>query len=579
MAIDPIIQKKANDIRTKVYGIEVREDLASGLETISSQVVDNSEKQRVLEGKQNNVESQFQQVIDETTGTDFDSAPEIKAARGTHLNLSERFASTDQQLTEIKELKNYELQNKTRKVEKLFIIVDDDGKQGVVDILEPIRQQYNIPMTTAIVTNWTNGAGYLSKEQIIDLSKNGWEVTSHSHGHEKLSTLSYEEQLASIRTSKEVLQSWGIDAPVMVYPYGARNDNTVEISRKYFRAGRSTDYGINQSPLETFDLKLINGEGNTNTVASMKADIDKIALEGGLAIYLTHATPTDGAIAPLKELIPYALSKGIEFVTFKEALNRMGNIVDSGRFYSKDLSKPHGAIGADGSIRSNTIQPIIKTKTDAITSTTPPSFFKIGLSYHTRILYANRTGFPESKNGSVYTELVNAESYDSYVRQTYTPYGSNTIYVRFAIDKDTWSPFYDGGYVTELKSNLPFDASPNDFPFGVTYEPIKYSERNGFPMNAAGTRITYRTSSYIWQDYHVQGKTDTFKRVQKSVSPYDWGAWSLIHSQAKTNGEIQAISVASLSPGDSIFSTTLNKPLYRNASNNGWVDSSGTTVL
>lgn len=90
MAIDPIIQKKANDIRTKVYGIEVREDLASGLEVISRQVVDNSEKQRVLEGKQNNVETQFQEVIDETTGKDVISAPELIAARDGEKSLSSR---------------------------------------------------------------------------------------------------------------------------------------------------------------------------------------------------------------------------------------------------------------------------------------------------------------------------------------------------------------------------------------------------------------------------------------------------------------------------------------------------------
>ena len=41
MAVDPNIKKKADDIRNKIYGKEVRESLASGLEEISSDVVEN----------------------------------------------------------------------------------------------------------------------------------------------------------------------------------------------------------------------------------------------------------------------------------------------------------------------------------------------------------------------------------------------------------------------------------------------------------------------------------------------------------------------------------------------------------
>lgn len=74
MAVDPNIQKKANDIRTKTYGKEVRESLASGLEEMSKDVEETKDRQT-------NVEQQFQAVIDETTGKDVISAPEIIAAR------------------------------------------------------------------------------------------------------------------------------------------------------------------------------------------------------------------------------------------------------------------------------------------------------------------------------------------------------------------------------------------------------------------------------------------------------------------------------------------------------------------
>lgn len=97
MSIDPKIKQKANDIRTKIYGKEVRESLASGLEVMSEDVED-------IKGRQESVESQFQAVLDETTGKDVISAPEILAARvsadGTnHNNLKERLDKEHQEVT------------------------------------------------------------------------------------------------------------------------------------------------------------------------------------------------------------------------------------------------------------------------------------------------------------------------------------------------------------------------------------------------------------------------------------------------------------------------------------------------
>jgi hypothetical protein len=92
MTVDPNIQKKADDIRTKVYGKQVRESLASGLEEMSKVVVENK-------GRQDTVESQFQQVIENTTDKDVISAPEIIAARNGEPNLKARLDKEHQQVT------------------------------------------------------------------------------------------------------------------------------------------------------------------------------------------------------------------------------------------------------------------------------------------------------------------------------------------------------------------------------------------------------------------------------------------------------------------------------------------------
>src|SRR5690606_5865799 len=97
MAINPKIKERAEKIRKEVYGKDVREALASGLEAMSEDVEE-------TKNRQDNVESQFQSVLDETTGKDVISAPEVIAARvgadGTQYpNLKQRLDSEHDKIT------------------------------------------------------------------------------------------------------------------------------------------------------------------------------------------------------------------------------------------------------------------------------------------------------------------------------------------------------------------------------------------------------------------------------------------------------------------------------------------------
>lgn len=120
MTVNPSIKKKADDIRTKIYGKDVRESLASGLEEISKDVEE-------TKGRQDEVETQFQSVIDNTTGKDVVSAPEILAARVSatgeqHNNLKERldkeFNEVSAQLAQKANLSDLETTNENLLKEK-----------------------------------------------------------------------------------------------------------------------------------------------------------------------------------------------------------------------------------------------------------------------------------------------------------------------------------------------------------------------------------------------------------------------------------------------------------------------------
>ncbi|MGO4994962.1 glycosyl hydrolase family 28-related protein [Jeotgalibaca porci] len=102
MAINPKIKQKAEDIRNKIYGKEVRESLASGIEAISEDV-------EATIGRQGYVEEQFQDVLDETTGKGVISAPELIAARNGKSNLKTRLDEEHAQVTAQLQQKEQEL--------------------------------------------------------------------------------------------------------------------------------------------------------------------------------------------------------------------------------------------------------------------------------------------------------------------------------------------------------------------------------------------------------------------------------------------------------------------------------------
>lgn len=149
MAIDPNIKQKADDIRTKVYGSEVRESLASGLEAMSEDVVNNTERQ-------DTVESQFQQVIDETTGKDVISAPEIIAARNGEPNLKARLDKNHNEVTA-------QLAQTDEHVDTISLIPHDikalsedpdhDNSQEINDLISNAPDGKTIKITGAIKAN------------------------------------------------------------------------------------------------------------------------------------------------------------------------------------------------------------------------------------------------------------------------------------------------------------------------------------------------------------------------------------------------------------------------------------------
>ena len=161
MAIPENIEQLANDVRTKVYGREVREALASGIEAAGETAEDARIKSEDTEIRQTVLEKQFDDEIANMTLADPSSA-EIVAAR-TNANTGESYdtigrrldaehANVTTQLADIMGLNNFNI-IPTYTNDLLTKVEEKDG--DTIKSMSTIT--YNSDGTVKSVTDTLNG--------------------------------------------------------------------------------------------------------------------------------------------------------------------------------------------------------------------------------------------------------------------------------------------------------------------------------------------------------------------------------------------------------------------------------------
>jgi len=562
------IKDRITAIRNAIFGKEVRESIASGIEKINEEVESTTERQGLLE-------TQFDAVLDETTEKDVISTPEITAARvgadnTTHSNLKGRLDAEHNKVmsqlaeTESKlDLNNWELQNKTRKQKPLLTIVDDDGHLDVINLLLPLAESLDFKFTATVpgFNMLPDGqASHMKKGDLLLLQSKGHEISSHTYNHINLTEKTEDELIQDFEQMDSLMKEWGIKCTTLCYPFGARNDLAIDVARRYFRGARSTDYGINYSPVETWDLRVINGyrpnvpTDNEGKIELYKTDIDEIVAKKGWGIYSAHLYLDNTQVEIISEIVQYAKSLGVEIVTLNEGLNRFGNIVDVGRYYKDDLTKPHYVIGANGVASSYNLHDVLiatygrTSYNNEINGNTRPSFFKLGKIYKTRIAAINRTGLPGDLYGNLTTDTSAAPGYNAYVIQRYEEYGTGKTYTRYAIDANTWSSWE----LQNIIKILPADSGNNSTPLtGFERERIticRINTASGFPENSPGMLTTNRVNAaeaFNFQSYEVAASANVYRRYWTSSG---WSPW------VKVNQEPNSVAISGSISSESVIS-------------------------
>ena len=114
--------------------------------------------------------------------------------------------------------------------QKSVVITFDDGYVDNYQCAYPILKEFNHKATVFVIPKTIDkNKNYMTSNQLKELQSNGIDIESHTLDHEKLTTLSYEKQLNTLKESKTTLENiLGKKVNYIAYPYAKYNTDTIK---------------------------------------------------------------------------------------------------------------------------------------------------------------------------------------------------------------------------------------------------------------------------------------------------------------------------------------------------------------
>lgn len=118
------------------------------------------------------------------------------------------------------------MKGETAGPEKPVVITFDDNQPSQYDVALPILEKYGHMAVFYLITNHIGPAGFLTKEQILDMQKRGMDMESHTVTHRVLTLLPNSEIDREFAESKKTLEDL-LGRPVLhvAYPGTSHNQN------------------------------------------------------------------------------------------------------------------------------------------------------------------------------------------------------------------------------------------------------------------------------------------------------------------------------------------------------------------
>jgi peptidoglycan/xylan/chitin deacetylase (PgdA/CDA1 family) len=129
----------------------------------------------------------------------------------------------------LNQLSKFMLENKPIP-KKSVVITFDDGYVDNYLYAYPILKEFNFKATVFVIPKTIGKSKhYMTLTQLKELQANGIDIESHTLDHEKLTTLSYDKQLSTLKESKKTLENiLGKNVNYIAYPYAKYNSDTIK---------------------------------------------------------------------------------------------------------------------------------------------------------------------------------------------------------------------------------------------------------------------------------------------------------------------------------------------------------------
>ena len=124
------------------------------------------------------------------------------------------------------------------------IITFDDGNLDIYNTAYPILKKYGFVATFFVVSQYINGAGMVSTEQLLELIEAGWEIGSHSSTHKDLTEAGVDLAFEISGSRLDMQNRLGVPIHTFAYPFGKIDDRTLDMT---FNADYDSAVGLGLS--------------------------------------------------------------------------------------------------------------------------------------------------------------------------------------------------------------------------------------------------------------------------------------------------------------------------------------------
>lgn len=207
----------------------------------------------------------------------------------------------------------------------LLVMTFDDGADSDYDIIYPMLSDKGIKGTSYVVGDWLDSDGFMTSEQVLELSKSGWDIQDHTYQHLRLKEESLESVEGQVIENEKVFESIGLETPQhMALPYGQVNDEGREVIAKHKKTIRnvgSTSSGT-VNYWDSIDFTNLNAVNiDTTDVDKIKEYIDYAIETKSIIILFGHRIGNDEYQTPLEtldEITDYVVELEIDTATISE---------------------------------------------------------------------------------------------------------------------------------------------------------------------------------------------------------------------------------------------------------------------